>query len=62
MDEDEDYEEDDDYYADDKFIYEDTVEDPSSEDPEQKFLKEHAERTALQSELEEGKNEAGPAG
>ena len=42
MDEDEEDEEDDDYYADDKFVYEDVAEDPSSEDPEQKFLKQHA--------------------
>lgn len=38
--------EEDDYYADDKFVYEDVVEDRSSEDPEQKFLKQHAQKTA----------------
>ena len=29
----------------DKFVYEDEVEDQSSEDPEQKFLKKHAQQT-----------------
>lgn len=47
MDEDEEEEEDDDYYADDKFVYEDVAEDPSSEDPEQKFLKQHAHNAKI---------------
>ena len=41
---------DEEYYADDKFVYEDVAEDLSCEDPEQKFLKEHAEKTARFSE------------
>ena len=36
---DDDDDDDEDYYADDKFVYEDEAEIPSSEDPEQKFLK-----------------------
>jgi len=43
----------DDYYADDKFVYEDVAEDPSSEDPEQKFLKEHAKRAACEANQED---------
>lgn len=39
-------EEEEDYYADDKFVYEDVADQPSSEDPEQQFLKKHAEETA----------------
>lgn len=46
-----------DYYADDKFVYEDIGEDPSSDDPEQKFLKEHALKTARRSGGEEDENQ-----
>ena len=46
-----------DYYADDKFVYEDIGEDPSSDDPEQKFLKEHALKTARRSGCEEDENQ-----
>jgi len=42
--------EEEDYFVDDKFVYEDIPEDHSSDDPENKFLKEHAERTARESE------------
>ena len=52
--------EDEEYYADDKFVYEDVAEDRSSEDPEQKFLKDYAERTARisdEKEIDATKNE-----
>ena len=45
-------EDEEDYYAEDKFVYEDIAQDgdASSDDPEHQFLKQHAERTARQSE------------
>ena len=44
--EEEEEEDDDDYYADEKFVYDDVNEDPSSDDPELKFLKEQEAQSA----------------